>query len=99
MDGPVIVGIDVGTTKVCTLVAREEGVGNLRILGVGVEPSQGVKKGSVVDMAAATQSIARSVEKVRFNTKTIGWRKGTQLENIRAIRLVKILETCGLFQT
>jgi cell division protein FtsA len=63
MDGPVIVGIDVGTTKVCTLVAREEGVGNLRILGVGVEPSQGVKKGSVVDMAAAAQSIARSVEK------------------------------------
>jgi cell division protein FtsA len=59
----VIVGIDVGTTKVCTLVGREEGVGNLRILGVGVEPSQGIKKGSVVDMAAAAQCIARSVEK------------------------------------
>jgi len=63
MDGPVIVGIDVGTTKVCTLLAREEGVGNLRILGVGIEPSQGIKKGTVVDMAAASQSIARSVEK------------------------------------
>ena len=63
MDGPVIVGIDVGTTKVCTLLAREEGVGNLRILGVGIEPSQGIKKGTVVDMTAAAQSIARSVEK------------------------------------
>src|SRR3989304_1140739 len=63
MDGPVIVGIDVGTTKVCTLVAREEGVGNLRILGVGIEPSQGIKKGTVVDMTAAAQSISRSVEK------------------------------------
>lgn len=63
MDGPVIVGIDVGTTKVCTLVAREEGVANLRILGMGIEPSQGIRKGTVVDMAAAAQSIARSVEK------------------------------------
>jgi cell division protein FtsA len=63
MDGPVIVGVDVGTTKVCTLVAREEGVGNLRILGVGIEASQGIKKGSVVDMEAAAQSISRSIEK------------------------------------
>jgi cell division protein FtsA len=63
MEAPVIVGIDVGTTKVCTLVAREEGVGNLRILGVGVEPSLGIKKGTVVDMTAAAQCIARSVEK------------------------------------
>lgn len=69
MDTPVIVGIDIGTTKTCTLVAREEPKGQggsgqtIRILGVGIEPSQGVKKGVVVDLAAAAQSIARSVEK------------------------------------
>ena len=68
MDGPVIVGIDVGTTKVCTLVAREEGVGNLRILGVGLEPSQGIRKGTVVDMVAAAQSISRSVEKAEHTS-------------------------------
>lgn len=68
MEGSVIVGIDVGTTKVCTLVAREEGVGNLRILGVGVEPSQGIKKGNVVDMTAAAQCIARSVEKAEHTS-------------------------------
>lgn len=63
MDGPTIVGIDIGTTKICTLVAREEGGENLRILGVGVEPSQGIRKGTVVDMTAASQAIARSVDK------------------------------------
>ncbi len=63
MDAPIVVGIDVGTTKVCTLVAREEGIGKTRILGVGIEPSQGIKKGVVVDIGAASQAIARSVEK------------------------------------
>lgn len=63
MDAPVIVGIDIGTTKVCTLVAREETPDQIRVLGVGIEPSLGIRKGTVVDMAAASQSIARSVEK------------------------------------
>jgi cell division protein FtsA len=65
MDEPIVVGIDIGTTKVCTLVARVEGERNLRILGVGIEPSQGIRKGTIVDLAAATQSIARSVEKAQ----------------------------------
>jgi len=63
MEEPIVVGIDIGTTKTCTLVARVEGERNLRILGVGIEPSQGIKKGSVVDLSAATQSVARSIEK------------------------------------
>ena len=63
MDEPVIVAIDIGTTKICTLVGREEPPGQLRILGVGVEPSQGVRKGVVVDMVAASQAVVRSVEK------------------------------------
>ena len=63
MDAPIIVGIDVGTTKVCTLVARLEDDGKLQILGVGIEPSQGIRKGTVVDLNAASQAIARSIEK------------------------------------
>ena len=63
MDAPVIVGIDVGTTKICTLVASLEESGKMRILGVGIEPSQGIRKGSVVDLNAASQAIARSIEK------------------------------------
>jgi cell division protein FtsA len=63
MDEPIIVAIDIGTTKICTLVGRQEAPGQLRILGVGVEPSQGVRKGVVVDMVAASQAVVRSVEK------------------------------------
>jgi cell division protein FtsA len=63
MDDPIIVGIDVGTTKICTLIGRVEGEGLLRILGVGIEPSKGLNKGTIVDLQAASQAIARSVEK------------------------------------
>jgi cell division protein FtsA len=45
------------------LVARIENGANLRILGVGVEPSQGIRKGVVIDINSASQSIARSIEK------------------------------------
>ena len=63
MDIPIIVGIDVGTTKICTLVARVENDGQLRILGVGIEPSKGINKGTIVDLNAASQAISRSIEK------------------------------------
>lgn len=63
MDEPIVVGMDIGTTKVCTLVARVEGEGSFRILGVGIEPSQGIRKGTIVDVTAASQAILKSVEK------------------------------------
>src|SRR3989304_2464434 len=59
----ILVGIDVGTTKVCTLVGRVEDNKSIRILGVGIEPSDGIRKGVIVDLAAASQAIKRSVEK------------------------------------
>jgi cell division protein FtsA len=62
-DEQIVVGIDIGTTKVCTLVARVEGERSLRILGVGIEPAQGIRKGTIVDLQAASQSIAHSIEK------------------------------------
>jgi cell division protein FtsA len=65
MDEMIVVGIDLGTTKVCSLVGRIEGENRLRILGVGIEPSQGLKKGIIVDLAAASQAISRSLEKAQ----------------------------------
>src|SRR5512142_757428 len=58
----IVVGIDVGTTKVCTLVGRVE-ESAIRILGSGVEPSEGIKKGVIVDLSAAAQAITKSVQK------------------------------------
>ena len=59
----IVVGIDVGTTKVCTLVGRVEETGALHILGVGVEPAKGITKGIIVDLEAASRAIVRSVER------------------------------------
>lgn len=59
-----IVGIDVGTTKVCTLIAeRNEENGRLRIIGVGVAPSRGLRKGVIVNVDEATKAIRESKEK------------------------------------
>jgi cell division protein FtsA len=68
MDDQIFVGIDIGTTKICTLVARAEGLDKIRILGVGIEPSQGMRRGVVVDLDAAAQSVARSVDKAEHTS-------------------------------
>jgi cell division protein FtsA len=58
-----IVAIDVGTTKVCTLVAEPNDEHELRIVGVGVSPSMGLRKGVVLDVEQATRAITESVRK------------------------------------
>jgi cell division protein FtsA len=58
-----IVSIDVGTTKICTLVAEADEYDSLRIVGVGVAPSKGLRKGVVVNVDEATSAISASVEK------------------------------------
>jgi cell division protein FtsA len=63
MDNPIVVGIDIGTSKICTLVASEDAPGQLRILGVGVEPSMGMRKGVIIDLGAASQAVARAIDK------------------------------------
>jgi len=60
-----IVSIDVGTTKVCTLVGKMDDGGALRIVGVGVVPSKGLRKGVVVNVSEATEAIAASVERAQ----------------------------------
>ena len=55
--------IDVGTTKVCTIMGDVDSEGGLRILGVGVAPSLGLQKGMVVNADDARVAIAASVKK------------------------------------
>lgn len=59
----ILASIDVGSSKICTLVGEVTPESDLRILGVGVTPSQGVKKGMVDNIQEATEAIASSVEK------------------------------------
>lgn len=58
-----IVGLDIGTTKVCTVVGHSDEQGRLSIDGVGIVPSRGVKKGVVVDVDETVSAIRSSVER------------------------------------
>lgn len=58
--GPVIAGLDVGSSKVATVVARK-GPEGLEILGVGQAGTEGMRKGAVVNVDAAVKSIRQSV--------------------------------------
>ncbi len=57
-----IVGLDLGTTKVCVVVARPMG-GSAEVAGIGIAPSTGMRKGVVVDMEAVTGSIREALKR------------------------------------
>lgn len=69
-----IVGIDVGTTKVCTIVAQVHDGDRVNVLGVGMTPSKGIDKGVIVNIDDAVNAIATSVEKAE---RLSGYRIGT----------------------
>lgn len=56
-------GLDIGTTKVCVIVAEQDEDGEVHFTGVGASPSLGVRKGVVVDLDATTRAITEAVDK------------------------------------
>ena len=66
-----VVGLDIGSTKVCTLIAAERGSGPSRIepIGFGVAESKGMKRGSVVNLEATVESIKKSVSEAEAMAK------------------------------
>jgi cell division protein FtsA len=58
----IIVGLDIGTTKVRAIIAERGTLGNFSITGVGQSPSTGLRKGVVVNIDATLRSIAAAVE-------------------------------------
>lgn len=63
--GP-LVGLDVGTTKICAIVADVGEDGGLDIVGVGKHPSKGLNKGVVVNIEKTVESIKAAVEEAEF---------------------------------
>lgn len=58
----IIVGLDVGTTKICTIVGKLREDGRLDIIGVGKAPSKGLSRGMVVNPGKAIESIKESLK-------------------------------------
>ena len=57
-----VVGLDIGTTKVCAIVGKRNLEGRIEILGLGLSPSKGLRKGMVVDLEHTVQSITKATE-------------------------------------
>ncbi|MFN3580350.1 MAG: cell division protein FtsA [Pseudomonas sp.] len=61
-----IVGLDIGTSKVVALVGEIGADGELEIVGIGSHPSRGLKKGVVVNIESTVQSIQRAIEEAEL---------------------------------
>ncbi len=58
----VIVGLDIGTTKVCAVIGEYNENDNLEITGVGMSPSQGLRRGVVINIEATLKSVLSAIE-------------------------------------
>lgn len=58
---PVIVGMEIGTSKVCAMVGEVNAAGEVSIIGVGQSRSRGVRKGEIVDPGAAEEDIRNAI--------------------------------------
>tara|TARA_B100002003_G_scaffold251153_1_gene293331 strand:+ start:363 stop:1601 length:1239 start_codon:yes stop_codon:yes gene_type:complete len=67
---PYIVGLDVGTSKVCAVIGEPTEGNKLEIIGVGVADSDGQKKGSIVDVDSTVESIKSAVEEAELMAGT-----------------------------
>ena len=61
-----IVGLDIGTSKVVTIVGQAGPDGSLEIVGTGLHPSSGLKKGVVVNIESTVHSIQRAIEEAEL---------------------------------
>ena len=61
VDGKIVVGVDIGTSKIVTIIARVDDE-SVNVLGVSEVPSHGVKKGQIVDIKEAVDSINNSLD-------------------------------------
>ena len=65
-DKRMIVGLDIGTSKVVAIVGEIGPEGEIEVVGIGSNPSKGMKKGVVVNIESTVQSIQRAVEEAEL---------------------------------
>jgi len=62
----IVVGLDIGTTKICAIVAEVTEEGTVNVVGVGSSPSRGLRKGVVVNIESTVESIKKAVEEAEL---------------------------------
>lgn len=96
----IICGIDVGSSKIATLISSISEDGRMNLIGVSATPSKGVKKGQIVDIEAAVEAITESVESaermagvsIQNAFVSLG---GPQIESINSHAVVAVAEPDG----
>ena len=76
-NGQIMVGLDIGTSKVVAIVAELGLEGEIDIIGIGSHPSKGLKKGVVVNIETTVESIKRAIEEAELMA-------GCQIEQVYA---------------
>jgi len=64
--GSMIVGLDIGTTKTCAIIGEATTDSGVDIIGIGSHPSQGLRKGVVVNIDSTVDSIKRAIEEAEL---------------------------------
>ncbi len=96
-DKNLIVGLDIGTSKIVTIVAELLPEGTVKVIGLGQHISRGLKKGVVINIDSTMQSIQRSLEEAelmadcKINTVFTGI-AGSHIKSLNSHGMVKIKE-------
>jgi cell division protein FtsA len=61
-----LVGLDVGTSKVCAIVGEALDDGSIDVVGIGVAESRGIRRGVIVNLEAAVESIKKAIEEAEL---------------------------------
>jgi len=91
-----ILAIDVGSTKVCAIIAEVKDNGeDVRIIGAGVEKSQGLKRGSITNIDVASRSIKTAFENAKrvagtFQTEAIVSISGAYAKSVESTGIVNV---------
>ena len=73
----IVVGLDLGTTKICAVIAERTDEGPLHVIGIGNSPSDGLRRGVVVDVEKTVQSLTAAVREAELMA-------GVQVEGVHA---------------
>jgi len=61
-----VVGLDLGTTKICAIIGKRSAEGTIEIIGLGTTPSRGLRKGVVVNIDSTVETIKKAVEEAEL---------------------------------
>ncbi|MDR2907647.1 MAG: cell division protein FtsA [Bacteroidales bacterium] len=68
MKNNIVVGLDIGTTKIAAIVAKKNDYGKVEILGIGTSPSAGVLRGSVMNIDKTVESIRAAIDEAQVRS-------------------------------